>query len=172
MSKKYKTLLLIIVGMVFLDQATKLYIDSNMELHQSIQVIKNFFQITYIRNSGAAFGILSGFKSLWLTLFFMLISVVAVGIIMFFYHKTPENQRLTLVSFALIMSGATGNFIDRVFYGEVIDFLYFHWYQHYWPAFNVADSCITIGVSLLLWNMFFPEAFLKTRDNLNLSRKK
>jgi signal peptidase II len=172
MSKKYKTLLLIIVGMVFLDQATKLYIDSNMELHQSIQVIKNFFQITYIRNSGAAFGILSGFKSPWLTLFFVLISVVAIGIIMFYYYKTPENQRLTLVSFALIMSGATGNFIDRVFYGEVIDFLYFHWYQHYWPAFNVADSCITIGVSLLLWNMFFPEAFLKTRDNLNLSRKK
>mgnify|MGYP001403361456 FL=1 len=172
MSKKYKTLLLIIVGMVFLDQATKLYIDSNMELHQSIQVIKNFFQITYIRNSGAAFGILSGFKSPWLTLFFVLISVVAIGIIMFYYHKTPENQRLTLVSFALIMSGAIGNFIDRVFYGEVIDFLYFHWYQHYWPAFNVADSCITIGVSLLLWNMFFPEAFLKTRDNLNLSREK
>ena len=172
MSKKYKTLLLIIVGMVFLDQATKLYIDSNMELHQSIQVIKNFFQITYIRNSGAAFGILSGFKSPWLTLFFVLISVVAIGIIMFYYYKTPENQRLTLVSFALIMSGAIGNFIDRAFYGEVIDFLYFHWYQHYWPAFNVADSCITIGVSLLLWNMFFPEAFLKTRDNLNLSRKK
>ena len=172
MSKKYKTLLLIIVGMVFLDQATKLYIDSNMELHQSIQVIKNFFQITYIRNSGAAFGILSGFKSPWLTLFFVLISVVAIGIIMFYYYKTPENQRLTLVSFALIMSGAIGNFIDRAFYGEVIDFLYFHWYQHYWPAFNVADSCITIGVSLLLWNMFFPEAFLKTRDNLNLSREK
>ena len=168
MSKKYKTLLLIVVGMVFLDQATKLYIDSNMELHQSIQVIKNFFQITYIRNSGAAFGILSGFKSPWLTLFFVLISVVAIGIIMFYYYKTPENQRLTLVSFALIMSGATGNFIDRVFYGEVIDFLYFHWYQHYWPAFNIADSCITIGVSLLLWDMFFPKAFLKTRDNLNL----
>ncbi len=168
MSKKYKTLLLIIVGMVFLDQATKLYIDSNMELHQSIQVIKNFFQITYIRNSGAAFGILSGFKSPWLTLFFVLISVVAIGIIMFYYYKTPENQRLTLVSFALIMSGAIGNFIDRAFYGEVIDFLYFHWYQHYWPAFNVADSCITIGVSLLLWDMFFPKAFLKTRDNLNL----
>ena len=172
MSKKYKTLLLIIVGMVFLDQATKLYIDSNMELHQSIQVIKNFFQITYIRNSGAAFGILSGFKSPWLTLFFVLISVVAIGIIMFYYYKTPENQRLTLVSFALIMSGAIGNFIDRVFYGEVIDFLYFHWYQHYWPAFNVADSCITIGVSLLLWDMVFPKAFLKTRDNLNLSREK
>ncbi|MEE9165626.1 MAG: signal peptidase II [Nitrospinota bacterium] len=172
MNKKYKTLLLIVVGLVFLDQATKLYIDSHMKLHQSVEVIKNFFQITYIRNSGAAFGILSGFKSPWLTLFFMLITVVAAGIILFYYHKTPENQRLTLVSFALIISGAIGNFIDRVFYGEVIDFLYFHWYQHYWPAFNVADSCITIGVSLLLWKMFFPRAFLKTRDNLNLSREK
>tara|TARA_B100000315_G_scaffold176385_1_gene164884 strand:+ start:15479 stop:15997 length:519 start_codon:yes stop_codon:yes gene_type:complete len=172
MNKKYKTLLLIVVGMVFLDQATKIYVDSQMKLHQSIEVIKNFFQITYIRNSGAAFGILSGFKSPWLTLFFILISTVAAGIILFCYYKTPENQRLTLVSFALIISGAIGNFIDRVFYGEVIDFLYFHWYQHYWPAFNVADSCITIGVILLLWNMFFPEAVLKTRDNLNLSRDK
>lgn len=166
MSKKDKILLLIVVGMVFLDQGTKFYVDSHLQLHQSIEVIKNFFQITYIRNSGAAFGILSGFKSLWLTLFFMFISVIASGIILFFYYKTPENQRLTLVSFALILSGALGNFIDRLFYGEVIDFLYFHWYQHYWPAFNVADSCITIGVSLMLWKMFFPEAFLKTKDNL------
>ena len=172
MSKKYKILLVIVVDMVILDQATKLYVDSHMKLHQSIEVIKNFFQITYIRNSGAAFGILSGFKSPWLTLFFTLISVLAAGIILFCYHKTPENERLTLVSFALIMSGAIGNFIDRAFYGEVIDFLYFHWYQYYWPAFNVADSCITVGVSLLLWNMFFPGAFLKTRNNVNLSREK
>lgn len=172
MSKKYKTLLIIVVGLVSLDQATKLYIDSHMKLHQSIEVIKNFFQITYIRNSGAAFGILSGFKSIWLTLFFMLISIVAAGIILFCYHKTSENHRLTLISLALIISGAIGNFIDRVFYGEVIDFLYFHWYQHYWPAFNVADSCITVGVGLLLWNMFFPDAFLKTRNNLNLSKEK
>ena len=172
MSKKYKTLLIIVVGMVFLDQATKLYVDSHMKLHQSIEVIENFFQITYIRNSGAAFGILSGFKSPWLTRFFIFISLVAAGIILFCYHKTPENRRLTLMSFALIISGAIGNFIDRVFYGEVIDFLYFHWYKHYWPAFNVADSCITVGVSLLLWEMFFPISLLKTRNNLNLSKEK
>ena len=164
-------LLIMVIGLVFLDQATKLYIDSHMKLHQSIEVIKNFFQITYIRNPGAAFGILSSLKSPWLTLFFILTSIVAVGIILFFYHKTPENQRLTLISFALIISGAIGNFIDRVFYGEVIDFLYFHWHKHYWPAFNVADSCITVGVSLLLWNMFSPGAFLITSYHLNLSKE-
>ncbi len=172
MSKKYKMLLIFEGVLVFLDQATKLYVASHMTLYQSIEVIKNFFQITYIRNPGAAFGILSGFKSPWLTLFFIFISLAAAVIILICYHKTPEHDRLSLISFALIISGAIGNFIDRVFYGEVIDFLYFHWYEHYWPAFNVADSCITVGVSLLIWNTFFPGTFSKTGKNLNLSKEK
>jgi signal peptidase II len=171
MSKKYKMLLIFEGVLVFLDQATKLYVASHMTLYQSIEVIKNFFQITYIRNPGAAFGILSGFKSPWLTLFFIFISLAAAVIILICYHKTPEHDRLSLISFALIISGAIGNFIDRVFYGEVIDFLYFHWYEHYWPAFNVADSCITVGVSLLIWNTFFPGTFSKTGENLNLSKE-
>ena len=171
MSKKYKMLLIFEGVLVFLDQATKLYVASHMTLYQSIEVIKNFFQITYLRNPGAAFGILSGFKSPWLTLFFIFISLAAAVIILICYHKTPEHDRLSLISFALIISGAIGNFIDRVFYGEVIDFLYFHWYEHYWPAFNVADSCITVGVSLLIWNTFFPGTFSKTGENLNLSKE-
>ena len=171
MSKKYKMLLIFEGVLVFLDQATKLYVASHMTLYQSMEVIENFFQITYIRNPGAAFGILSGFKSPWLTLFFIFISLAAAVIILICYHKTPEHDRLSLISFALIISGAIGNFIDRVFYGEVIDFLYFHWYEHYWPAFNVADSCITVGVSLLIWNTFFPGTFSKTGENLNLSKK-
>ena len=171
MSKKYKMLLIFEGVLVFLDQATKLYVASHMTLYQSMEVIENFFQITYIRNPGAAFGILSGFKSPWLTLFFIFISLTATVIILICYHKTPEHDRLSLISFALIISGAIGNFIDRVFYGEVIDFLYFHWYEHYWPAFNVADSCITVGVSLLIWNTFFPGTFSKTGENLNLSKK-
>ncbi len=89
-----------------------------------------------------------------------------------YFHKTPENQRLTLFSFAMIISGAIGNFIDRIFHGEVIDFLYFHWYKHYWPAFNVADSCITIGVIFLLWEMFVTKTFFRTIDSQNLSLKK
>lgn len=172
MSKKYKMLLVIVIGLVSLDQATKLYIDSHMALHQSIEVVKNFFQITYIRNSGAAFGIMSGVKSPWLTLFFLFISLIVTGMILFYYHKTPEDQRLALISFSLILSGATGNFIDRIFHGEVIDFLYFHWYEHYWPAFNVADSCITVGVSLLLWDTFFSKALLKTKGHSRLPEQK
>ncbi len=160
-----------VFGLVSLDQATKIYIDSHMSLYQSIDVIKNFFQITYIRNSGAAFGILSGIKSPLLNIFFLSISVLALGIILIYYHKTPEDRSLALVSFALIISGALGNFIDRVFHGEVIDFLYFHWYNHYWPAFNVADSCITVGVSLLLWGMFVPKEFIKTLHRSSSSKK-
>lgn len=172
MSKKYKMLLIIVIGLVSLDQVTKLYIDSHMTLHQSIEVVKNFFQITYIRNSGAAFGIMSGVKSPWLTGFFIFISLVVTGIILFYYHKTPEDRRLALISFSLILSGATGNFIDRIFHGEVIDFLYFHWYKHYWPAFNVADSCITVGVSLLLWDTVFSKASLKTKGHSGLPKQK
>ncbi len=148
-----------VIGLVSLDQATKFYIDSHLVLYQSIEVIKNFFQITHIRNSGAAFGIMSDIESPWLSYFFICISLLATGIILFLYYKTPENNRITLFSFALIVSGAIGNFIDRILHGEVIDFLYFHWYSHYWPAFNVADSCITVGVSLLLWEMFFPTVY-------------
>lgn len=158
--------------LVLLDQATKLYVDSNMTLYESIDVIKNFFQITYIRNSGAAFGIFSGIKSPWITSFFLSISLTAIGIILYCYHRTNEDRRLALTSYGLIISGAIGNFIDRVFYGEVIDFLYFHWYKHYWPAFNVADSCITIGVGLLMWEMIFSKSTFKEISDLNLSDEK
>ncbi len=161
-----------VVALVTLDQTTKLYIDSQMVLYQSIDVIKNFFQITYIRNPGAAFGILSSVKSPLLNIFFLSISIAAIVIMLIYYYKTPENQRLTLISFALIISGATGNFIDRIYHGEVIDFLYFHWYKHYWPAFNVADSCITIGVILLLWQMFVAKTFFRTLDSPEISSKK
>lgn len=172
LSKKYKILLFMVVALVTLDQTTKLYIDSQMVLYQSIDVIKNFFQITYIRNPGAAFGILSRVKSPLLNIFFLSISIAAIGIMLIYYYKTPENQRLTLISFALIISGAIGNFIDRIFHGEVIDFLYFHWYKHYWPAFNVADSCITIGVILLLWQMFVTKTFFRKLYSPDLSKRK
>lgn len=165
-------LLLIVIGFVALDQATKLYVDSHMTLYQSVDVIQNFFQITYIRNPGAAFGFLAEAKSPLLNFFFFLISIVAIGIILTYYHRVPENKKLVLISFALIISGATGNFIDRIFHGEVIDFLYFHWYKHYWPAFNVADSCITVGVGLLMWDMFVSKSFFTHHHHSDLSEKK
>jgi signal peptidase II len=134
-----------------LDQASKLYIDRTMSLYQSIPVIDGFFNIFYIRNKGAAFSFLS--QAAWRVPFFIGISLVASLAIIVGFGRLREDQRLAQVSLAMIFSGAVGNLIDRVRLGEVIDFLDVYWKTYHWPAFNVADSCICIGVGLLALDM-------------------
>jgi signal peptidase II len=155
MKKKYGILVAVSAAVLLLDQATKIYIDRTMDLHSTITVIENFFNITYIRNKGAAFGMLA--RSAWRLPFFLTISVVAAIVILFFFRKLRDDQTLSAFSLALIFSGALGNLIDRVRLGEVIDFIYVHWYEHYWPAFNVADSAICVGVFLLAIEMYLDE---------------
>ena len=155
MKSKYIILLTISAIVLFLDQATKILIDRTMGLHTSIIVVQNFFDITYIRNKGAAFGFLA--ESSFRLPFFILVSIIAVVVILGIFRKLRPEQRFNAVALSLIFSGAVGNLIDRARLGEVIDFLYFHWYQHYWPAFNVADSAICIGVFLLAFDMLLDE---------------
>ncbi len=155
MKLRYIILLAVSALVLVLDQATKLYIDRSMALHSSITVIRDFFNITYLRNKGAAFGILA--NSSYRLPFFLLISAVAVCVIGVVISRLKEEQKLAALSLSLIFSGALGNMIDRVRLGEVIDFLYFHWYEHYWPAFNVADSAICVGVFLLGIDMYLEE---------------
>jgi signal peptidase II len=138
------------VGLV-LDQVSKLYIDRTMSLYQSIPVIDGFFNIFYIRNKGAAFSFLS--QAAWRVPFFIAISLVASLAIIVGLGRLREDQRLAQVSLAMIFSGAVGNLIDRIRLGEVIDFLDVYWKTYHWPAFNVADSCICIGVGLLALDM-------------------
>ena len=145
---------LTIVGLL-LDQATKLYIDRSMQLFDSIPVLTNFFSITYVRNRGAAFSFLS--DAAWRLPFFIGISLVASIAILVAFHKLRDDQKLAQVSLAMIFSGAVGNLIDRVRLGEVIDFLDAHWYRHHWPAFNVADSLICVGVFLLAVDMLLED---------------
>lgn len=144
---------------LIIDQITKVYIDRTMQLFQSIPVVDNFFHITYVRNRGAAFSFLS--HASWRLPFFIGISLIAAIVIIIAYNKLREDQRLAQVSLAMIFSGAVGNLIDRVRLGEVIDFLDAHWYQHHWPAFNVADSLICVGVFLLAFDMLREEKRLK-----------
>ena len=146
------------VGLV-IDQAVKLYIDRSMQLYDSIPLIENFFNITYVRNRGAAFSFLS--EASWRLPFFMAVSVVAAVVILVAFRKLRDDQRLAQISLAMIFSGAIGNLIDRVRLGEVIDFLDVHWYRHHWPAFNVADSLICVGVFLLALDMLLEEKRLK-----------
>jgi signal peptidase II len=155
MKPKYLILSIISVVVLFLDQATKIFIDRTMDLHSTITVVENFFNITYIRNKGAAFGFLA--ESSFRLPFFILISIIAVIVIIGIFRKLRPEQKLTAVSLSLIFAGALGNLIDRIRLGEVIDFIYVHWYEHYWPAFNVADSAICVGVALLALDMLRDE---------------
>ena len=152
---------LTILGLLF-DQATKLYIHRSMQLFDSIPVVTDFFNITYVRNRGAAFSFLS--EASWRLPFFIAITLVAAIAIIVAFHKLRDDQKLAQTSLAMIFSGAVGNLIDRLRLGEVIDFLDVHWYRYHWPAFNVADSLICVGVFLVALDMLLEERSLKEQS--------
>jgi len=146
--KSYRIFVLTAAISLLLDQLSKIFIDRTFELYQSLPVIDNFFHITYLRNPGAAFGILAN-ASIRLP-FFICVSVIAASGILWYLRRVPVTDRWQHLALGLIFSGAVGNLIDRLRLGEVIDFLDVHWYQYHWPAFNLADSAICVGVGILL----------------------
>jgi signal peptidase II len=137
------------------DQLTKLYIMQTMRLHESISIIPNLFSLTYIKNPGAAFGLLAGSSNAFRMVFFGLTSIFALGLLVTILLRMPERDWMGRLSVAGILGGAIGNLIDRLRYGEVIDFLDFYVENYHWPAFNVADSAITVGVMLLIIHFAF-----------------
>ena len=149
---RYRILAIISAVIIALDQATKLYLDANFRLHESMPVIRGFFNLTYVRNQGAAFGILA--DNAVRIPFFITVSIVAMLGILWYINRIRNDQKLAVFSLSLVFAGAFGNLIDRVRLGEVIDFLDVFWQRYHWPAFNVADSAITVGVTLLLIDMW------------------
>jgi signal peptidase II len=136
---------------LFLDQLTKMIVDRTMPLHESIPVIDGLFSLTYVRNTGAAFGIFAGSHEAFRLPFLILISVIAIGFIFAMLKRLREQEIGLTTALAFILGGAIGNLIDRVLHGEVIDFLDFYWSNYHWPAFNLADSFITVGVAITLY---------------------
>ncbi len=124
-----------------------------MPLYHSIPVIDNFFNLTYIRNTGAAFGFLAGSHEIFRRTFLIGFSLAAIAFILVMLRRLPDEEKLLTIALGFILSGAVGNLIDRLLYGEVIDFLDVYWGNYHWPAFNVADSFITIGVTLILFRL-------------------
>jgi len=159
MKAKYLILALAAPIILVADQLTKFYIDRTMKLYQSIPVIDGLFSITYLRNKGAAFSFLS--DASWRLPFFILATVIAVIAIITAFCKLKDEQRFAALSLSLILSGAIGNLIDRVRMGEVVDFLDVYWRNHHWPAFNVADSAICVGVAMLALDLFLEECKAK-----------
>jgi signal peptidase II len=149
-----------IIGVVLvLDQVTKYAVQRYVRLYEVITVIPGFFNITHVRNRGAAFSILSNLPGVWRSSFFLTVTLVAVAALAVLIKKTPE--RLLAIAFSLIAGGALGNAIDRIRYGEVVDFIQWYVKSYYWPSFNVADSAITIGVGLLAIDMLFRKQQVK-----------
>ena len=151
--EKYPKLLLISAVIVVLDQITKTIILNSLELYHSIKIIPGFFNITHIHNPGGAFGFLANQSSAVRVIVFLFVSILALGFILYFYHKTPETHKMLATGFALIFGGAIGNLIDRVRFGTVVDFLDVYIKNLHWPAFNIADSAITIGMGVFVYHI-------------------
>lgn len=148
------TFYLIALAVVLLDQATKLLIIRTIQYGQAIAIIPDFFDIVFVLNPGAAFGFLATLSAGVRNPLFILVSVVAVVLIVFYRARYLGSNRLVSFALALVLGGAAGNLIDRLRYGMVVDFLDVHVDQYHWPAFNVADSTISIGVGLMILDIF------------------
>lgn len=150
LKSKYGILLATGIVSLVLDQWTKHLVHTSFRWGESVDVIKHFFALTYVRNSGAAFGLMHRAPAWFRDPFFIVVPVIAMVVIAVLFYKLKDDQKGTAWSLSLILGGAVGNLIDRIRFGYVIDFLDFHWKEVYhWPAFNVADSCIVVGVTLM-----------------------
>jgi len=149
--------LLVSVVVIVLDQVTKITILNTFTLGEDLNVLP-IFDLTYVRNYGAAFSFLSDAGG-WQRHFFTIIALVISTLLIYWISKTPKEQKLLLWSYSLILGGAIGNVADRIMYGYVVDFLHFYHNGWHFPAFNVADIAISIGAALLLL-----EAFLEYRQ--------
>lgn len=146
--------LCLVSGIVLIaDQVTKVIIKNKFVLHEQWVVIENFFNLTYVLNPGGAFGLFaSGSPGLRKFIFLFLSSLVALFVV-WFYHRCAKDYVFLSYGLALIFGGAVGNLIDRFRYGVVIDFLDFYLGDAHWPAFNIADSAITIGMGIMIYHI-------------------
>lgn len=152
--KKYLVFFTTFALLVILDFLTKAYISSTMFLHDSFPVINGFFNITYVKNPGAAFSFLADAPAAFRSIFFITVTSLAILCILYYIVKDTFEDPFMIYGLSLIMSGAVGNLIDRVRQGEVVDFIDLYIGSYHWPAFNVADSAITVGAFLLLLEIF------------------
>lgn len=153
MSNRYLQLFLISNLLIILDQYTKMWVATHIPQGHFILAVKNFLAITHVRNPGVAFGLFAEGPSNLKTYILVGFSVVAIIAILVFYHQNPRDNLMVRFALILIFSGAIGNLIDRVLYHEVIDFIDIYFGNFHWPAFNIADSCITIGVIMMFFDL-------------------
>ncbi len=146
---------------VALDQFAKQVVESVFTLYESMAVLP-FINLTLVYNEGAAFSFLSD-QGGWQRWFFVLLALVVTAVLISWLRRLGREEQLVAVALSFIIGGAVGNLIDRVIYGHVIDFVDLYYAGWHWPAFNVADSAIVLGVALMLYDLIFGEVFQKRR---------
>lgn len=171
MSFKYKILMVIAPSIFILDQLSKWFIQTYLKIGDFIPVVPGYFDIVHVVNKGAAFGMFASTGEDFRVPFFYIVSLIAVIVIAGIYVKIPPSEKLMPVIFSLILGGIAGNVMDRLRFGRVTDFLSFHvgdkvvdriigsyhiYFRLEWPAFNVADSAITVAMILLIWSLLRP----------------
>ena len=154
-SMGFKPFTLIVGLVVVLDQITKLVVLAKMPLYHSITVIPGFFNLTHVRNPGGAFSFMASGSHEIRNLLFIGVSVIAMGLIVYFYRSTPKTHPYLASALAMIFGGAVGNLIDRLRFDEVVDFLDVYVGAYHWPVFNVADSSITVGITIFIAHLVF-----------------
>jgi signal peptidase II len=152
---KYYLLLAVATLVVIIDQASKYIIVTHVGLYESITVIPGFFNIVHVQNPGAAFGLFSQQAPMIRNIVLIGASVIAMGVIFYLFYQTPATYPLLSAGLALILGGAAGNMIDRLRWGKVVDFLDLYIGSFHWPAFNVADSAISVGMVVFAYYVIF-----------------
>ena len=142
-------------AVVVLDQISKALVLKYMPLYESIPIIPGFFNLSHVHNPGGAFGFLARNGSPIRHWLFLCASMLALGLVFYIYRQTPKAFVWLRAAMAMIFGGAIGNLIDRIRFGEVVDFLDFYIGSWHWPTFNLADSGVTIGVGIFLVHIVF-----------------
>jgi signal peptidase II len=158
--KNKKFVYTIAMGFMLLDQLIKLIVTANMNLHDEISIIPNFFSLYYIKNTGAAFSIF-GNK----TLFLIIISLICLIVLKNYIKKLKSVTNLSIISLGLMTGGIIGNLFDRILYKSVIDYLSFNFFGYSFPVFNLADIGITVGAALLILDLIIEDKKKKSTTN-------
>ena len=140
---------------VALDQFTKFLVLQSLKLNESTPLFPDYLYLTYIQNPGTAFGFMSGMESFVRIPFFVAITIAAGFIVYAYQRLMPPERRLARVALGLVWGGALGNFVDRILYGRVIDFIDMRYHEYQWYIFNLADSCISIGLLFLFFEFMW-----------------
>ncbi len=139
-----------------LDQWSKWWLEGTLEPHERIEVVPGFFDLVHVQNTGIAFGLFPAGRELLGTLILTLLGLAALTVVAVYYRRTSEREALLLAALALVLGGAVGNLVDRIMQRAVTDFLDVYVGAYHWPAFNVADSAVTLGIACLLTHSFRP----------------